>query len=183
MKPLPIRTTSSDRPHQSQQRRREWSREEANRRRDAEAEQDRLRRRARRRLRIALARAPGHQRCRADRQAHRDGVDQREHRLGQPDGGDRVGAEVRDPEHVGDGEDRLHRHLHDHRHREHDDGAADRSCRVVDVRAADRFAHRFPQAARMGRRRLGRARGLFSEGGHDDREYVEGDLRTPKYRL
>ena len=59
-----------------------------------------------------------------------DRVDDRQHRLGEPDGRDRVGAEVGDPEHVGDGEDRLHRHLHHHRHGEHDHGAcrSARSC-------------------------------------------------------
>jgi hypothetical protein len=51
-------------------------------------------------VRIALADATRHQRHGADRQAHRRRVNQREQRFGQPDGGDSVGAQVRNPEHV-----------------------------------------------------------------------------------
>ena len=76
------------------------------------------------------------------------GVDHRHHRLGEPDGRDRVGAEMRDPEHVGDGEDRLHRHLHDHGDGEHDHGPADRGGRVVDADPANRGAERRPETVR-----------------------------------
>ena len=133
VKPLPDATTSGDAPISAQQVGGARRREERDERRHDDAEQDRLRRGARGALGVVLADAPRHQRHRADRQPHRDRVDHRQHRLGQPDRRDRVGAEVRDPEDVGDGEDRLHRHLDHHRHGQHDHGAPDRRSRVVDA--------------------------------------------------
>ena len=143
------------RAHQPQQVRRARRRQQRNQRRDDDAEDDRLRCGARRAFGILLADASRHERHRADRQPHRERVDHRQHRLGEPDGRDRIGAEVRDPEDVGDGEDRLHRHLHHHRHGEHDHRAPDRRGRVVDRRPADRVAERGPDAVVCGRCRRG----------------------------
>ena len=72
-------------------------------------------------------------------------VDDRHQRLGDADGGDRVGAEAADEEDVHHREHRLHEHLEHHRHREQHDGAADRRLGVVLVRAADGFAEGGPE--------------------------------------
>ena len=129
-----------------------------NERRNDDAEEDRLHGGTRRAIRVVLADAARHERRRADRQAHRDRVDHRQHRLGQPDRRDRVGAKVRHPEDVRDGEDRLHRHLDHHGHGEHDHGATDGRGRVVERRTADRVPERRPHARIRGHHgRRGRA--------------------------
>ena len=136
--PLPVATTLSVRAHDPQERRRKGGRQQRDRGGNHEAEHDRLPGGAGGALVVVLAGAARHQRGRADRQPHRRGVDHRHHRLGQADGRHRVGAEMRDPEHVGHREDRLHGHFHDHRHREHDHRLPDRSGRVVDASPAER---------------------------------------------
>ena len=156
---LPDCTTSGDAPIRPQQGGRVRRRQDGNQRGDDDAQEDRLRGRARRAVRVLLADAPRDERHRADRQPHRDRVDDRQHRLGQADRRDRIGAEVRHPEHVGDGEDRLHRHLDHHRHREHDHRPPDRRGRVVDWPArgtrrgaSPRRRRRAPATCRGGRR-------------------------------
>ncbi len=72
------------------------------------------------------------------------GVDDRHQRLGDADGGDRVGAEPADEEDVHHQEHRLHQHLEHHRHGEQHDGAPDRRFGVVLVGPADGFAERGP---------------------------------------
>ena len=145
----PVRTTSSVPPISRSRSVAKYPPSEPTSAEIADAEQNRLRRRARRALGIALADAARHERRRADRQPHRERVDQRHQRLGEAHRGDGIGAEVRDPEHVGDDEDRLHRHLEHHRHGEQDDGAADGRRGVVDGRAAQRVAQSGQQAGRL----------------------------------
>ena len=83
---------------------------------------------------------------RADAEADGDRVDDRQHRLGQPDGGDRVGAEARHEEHVDDGEDRLEHQLEHHRDCEEQNRAADRARRcTAAMRAGQRLANRRPE--------------------------------------
>ena len=67
---------------------------EAERHRDENAERNRLNRRDRGAVRIALADAARDGRRRAHAQADRHRVDDRQHRLGEADGRDRVGAEA-----------------------------------------------------------------------------------------
>jgi hypothetical protein len=118
--------------HDPQQSRCERRRDQRDPGRHAHAEHDRLPRGQRCSFAVVLAGAARDQCGGADRQAHRRGIDQCHHRLGQPDRGDRIGAETGDPEDVGHGEDGLHRHLDDHRYGEQDHRAPDRGRRVVD---------------------------------------------------
>ena len=83
---------------------------------------------------------------RPDSEPHRQGVDQREHRLGEPDGGNRIWPQTTDEEHVGDREDALHRHLQHHGDGEEEDGAADGSSSVILFRAAQRLADVRPES-------------------------------------
>ena len=102
-------------------------------------ERDRLHGRARGAVPVPLADPPRHGRGRGDREADRERVEEREHRFRQADRRDGAGAELRHPEHVHDREDRLERHLEDHRDREEDDRAPDRTFGEVAVRAAHGF--------------------------------------------
>ena len=136
------------RAHRPQQR---GSRRNRHRARDdagQHADQDRLDGGARRRVGVLLADAPRHRRRRANRQPHRDRVNDGHQRLGDADGGDRVRAEPADEEDVRHREHRLHQHLEHHRHGQQDDGAADRRLRVVLVGAFDRLAQRRPESGR-----------------------------------
>ena len=117
----------------------------------------------------SFADAPRHRRRRADRQADRRGVEDRHQRLGDADGGDGVGAQLADEEHVDHQEHRLHHHLEHHRHREQHDGAADGRFGVVLMRSADRFAQRRPdrvtrRATRRGFRLQAEVRPSFPPG-------------------
>ena len=113
--------------HEAQQRGREDHAGNADDDRRDDAERDALHRRLRRARRIFLADAARHHGGHTDRQTHRGRVNERQHRLGEPDRGDGVRADVRDPEDVDHGEQRLHQHLEHHRHGEQDDGSADGS--------------------------------------------------------
>jgi hypothetical protein len=113
-----------------------------------QAEDDPLHCGARRGVDVFFTDAPCDERHRADRHAHRHGVDDGQHRLGEADGGDGVRAEVRDPEDVDHGEDRFHDHFHDHGHGEHHDRAADRRRGVVHVDAAHGVAQNAPSGRR-----------------------------------
>ena len=149
MTPLPPSTiavydecarTSGDAPISASSGRANQKPSDAERDRDEQAERDRLHRRARRAVGILLADAPRDRRRRAHAEAHGDRVDDGQHRLGQADGGDGVGAEARDPEDVDDGEDRLQHHLEHHRDGEQQDRAADRALGVLAVmRSGDRL--------------------------------------------
>jgi hypothetical protein len=132
-------------------------------------EHDRLARRARSALGVLFAHAPSHERRRADGESHRRRIDHRQHRLGESDRGDGVGAEMSDPEDVDDGEDRLHGHLHDHGNGEHDDRSPHGCGGVIDGGAADRFPERRPDAHRHGRGRALAVVGLGDEGTHERR--------------
>ena len=164
----PERITSGDAPITCNRLGRARRRENGDQRRDDDPEQDRLSGRARRAVGVLLADATRHERHRADRQTHRGRVDHHQHRLGQTNRGDGIGAEMCDPEHVRDGKDRLHRHLHHHRDREHDHRTPDGRRRVVDGRSANRLAERRPDAGvpGRGRRRGGRRRGGFERQRH-----------------
>jgi hypothetical protein len=136
--------------HQSEQRRRVRRADQGNDGCHDRAEHDGLAGHTSGARGIAFPHAPRDKRRRANREPHGDGVDHGEHRLSQTDGRNRVGTEVRHPEHVHDGEDRFHRHLHHHRHGEHDDGPADGSGRVINRGTADRLAKHGPHARRHG---------------------------------
>ncbi len=69
------------------------------------AERDALHRRLRRARRVLFSNTACDHRSDADRQAHRRRVDERQHRLGEPDGRDGAGTEVPRPEHVRDGKE------------------------------------------------------------------------------
>ena len=94
-----------------------------------------------------------HHGAHAHRHPHADRVDDRQQALGQPDGGDRVGPQLGDPEDVGDGEDRLHHHLEHHRDGQEDDGARQRHGGQIAARPAERLAHERPEPLLAGRRR------------------------------
>ncbi len=111
--------------HQREQLRGERDAEDGQHYRHADADDERLRGGARSALRVVLARAARDHRRRADAEPDGERVDERQHRLGEPDGGDGVRAEPRDEEHVNHGEDALHHHLKHHRNREQHDGAPD----------------------------------------------------------
>ena len=102
----PVAIDRRRRAHEREQLRRE---QRARRRRPprdtTSAERDRLHGGARGALRVLLADAARHRGRRADAEPHGEGVDQRQHRLGEPDRRDGVGAEARHPEDVGDRED------------------------------------------------------------------------------
>ena len=137
--------------HQREQAWREGDAQGAEENGATDAERDRLDRRPRRRFAVLLADAPRHDRGGPDAQAHRQGVDEREHRLGEPDGGDRVRAEPPDEEDVGDGEDALHRHLQHHGNGQQQDGAPDRAFGVVLLGPANRLADVGPEPAPLHR--------------------------------
>ena len=111
----------------------------------SEADEDRLRRRARGAVGILGAGPPRDDRAHAHRHPHADGVDDGQQALGQSHGGDGVGAQLGDPEDVGDGEDRLHHHLQDHRHGEQQDGPRQRDGRQIPPRAGQRLPHEGPE--------------------------------------
>jgi hypothetical protein len=174
------------RAHERQQPRREQCADSAEQHGDEERQNQRLRRRPRRTLRVLLADPPGHDRRRSDAQPHGERVDHREQRFGHTDRCDRIGAQMRDPEDVGDGEDALERDLEHHRHREQQDRAADGPLGevVVDV-TPDRLLDDGPEAHRFG---AAGSRGRFwrvePAGGVGHRETMiieaggEGDLLT-----
>ncbi len=109
--------------HRPEERRRQQTAADADHRRQPEADEDRLRGGARGAFTVLGAGSARHHRAHAHRHPHADGVDDGEQALRQPDGGDRVGPQLRDPEVVGDGEDRLHHHLEHHRDGQEGDGA------------------------------------------------------------
>lgn len=83
------------------------------------------------RIGVAFANATRDRRRRADGEPDGERVDDAHHRLGEAHGGDGGRADVRDPEHVHDREDALHRHLERHRDGEQEDGAASRAGGIV----------------------------------------------------
>ena len=110
-------------------------------------ERDRLDRRPRCRLLVLLAHAPGDERGRTDGESEGQRVDHRLHRLGETDGGLRLGAQPSDEEDVSDGEHRLHHHLQHHRNGEDEDGAPERRLGQVAVRAAQGLPDLGPERA------------------------------------
>ena len=146
----PSVTIAFARAHHSQDVRREASEHDTESRRHADAEQHDLPRRVRRGFRILFADAPRDDRGRRDRNADRDRVDERHDRLGDADHGDRILAQPRNPEHVRDGEERLHHHLEHHRHREQDYRAVQPFLRVIVMLPAQRLRNRTPKRGRFG---------------------------------
>ena len=117
--------------HQSQDVGREETEHDAHCRGNGDAKYDDLPGRLRRPLGILLADSSRDDRGRGERNPNCDGVDERHDRFGQADHGHRLLAETRHPEHIDDGEERLHDHLEHHRNREQQDRAVQRSGRVV----------------------------------------------------
>ena len=122
-----------------------------------------------------LAHAAGDGGGRAHAEPHRHGVDERHHRLGQADRGDRVGAEARDEEDVDDREHRLEHELEDHRDREQHDRAIDRALGVRAVMRARRAIRGSSSRGSLRRRatvdfesRAGSTRGHKGHEGHTD---------------
>ena len=126
---------------------------------------------ARRALGVLLADPPRDHRRRRHREPDRERVEEREHRLRQPDGRDRAAPELRHPEDVHDGEDRLERHLEHHRHREQDDRAPDGPFREV---PATRAA---PRAASRGRRETKKRRAETAR----REDYAPGSRLSPRF--
>jgi hypothetical protein len=106
---------------------------------------DRLHRGTRGTFRVPLADAARHRGRDADAEPHRDGVDQSDERLGESDGGNRLGTQARHVEDVGHREHRLHHHLEHHRDGQQHHRPADRAFGVVLLGAADRFAEIGPE--------------------------------------
>ena len=140
VKRLPIAITSCDAPIAASRRGAASAPDHADDDGQPDAERDRLDGGPRRAVRILLADAARDDRGGAHRQAHRERIDDDQHRFGQHDRGDRVGAQLRHPEDVGDREHRLHHHLEHHRDGEQQDRPPQRQRREVVARAAQRFA-------------------------------------------
>jgi hypothetical protein len=84
---------------------------------DDDAEQNRLYCGPRRTVGVFLADSPRNDGHGADAQAHRHGVQQHQHRLGQGDRCHGIGAQSGDEEHIHHGEDRFETELEHHRNR------------------------------------------------------------------
>ena len=82
-------------------------------------------------------------------QPHAGRIHDGEHRLNQADRGDGVGAQVRHPKDIHDGEERFHEHLEHHGHSQEEDRLRQAARGVVLVCAAQRFAQRFPEGRRF----------------------------------
>ncbi len=116
---------------------------------DEHAEGDRLHGGAGGAFGILLPDPSRHHRGGADTEAHAEGIDATEHRLGEPDGGDGAGSEPPDPEDVDHGKHRLERHLEHHRYREQHQRPPDGSGGVVvPVPAQHCFLDRGPDGRR-----------------------------------
>ena len=97
---------------------------------------------------IFFADAPRHHGGGGQAQAEADGEHQAQQRFGEADGGDGVGAETADPEHVHHREQRLQHHFQNHGNGEQQNRAIEVARGEVLVRAAKRFADRAPQCWR-----------------------------------
>ena len=92
---------------------------------------DHLPRRNRRGLGILLTDTPCHHGGRPHGEADGDGVQQRDHRLGQAHRRDRIGTETGHEEDIHDGEHRLHGHLEDHGYRQQEGHPPDGAGGVI----------------------------------------------------
>ena len=104
--------------------------------RDQQRQHDGLYRRKRGLLAPSFADTAGNDGGDGHRQAHGNRVEQEEVGLGQPDGGDRRSAQLRNEENDDDRKGRFEHQLHQHRHRQQEDRAFQRNARVVGIGAA-----------------------------------------------
>jgi hypothetical protein len=84
-------------------------------------------------------------RGRGEGDADRHGVDERHDRLCEADDRHRLPSQARHPEHIDDGEQRLHDHLEDHGHGEQKDCTIQRLGRVVVLLALEREPYDAPE--------------------------------------
>ena len=134
----------------SQQMRRQEEERKAERQGRDEPEEDRLHCGNSSAVGVPFADASRDHRGGRHAKPHADSKDQGQHRLRQPDGGNRIRAQAADPEDVDHGKERFEHHLQHHGDGEQQDRPVQAAGSVVLVAAAQGFSNRLPEGRRCG---------------------------------
>src|SRR5208337_2009997 len=134
--------------HHGKQARRQEEAGQSHHERYSHPQRDGLHGGHRRALGILLAGAARHHSGSGETQAHGDGHDEGQQRLGESNGGHGVRSQARHPENVHHGEQRLHRHLQHHGDGQQKNGTVDADGGIVLVGAAKGLADRGPKTRR-----------------------------------